>query len=609
MAINFAKFSDEANVENYAEDELPSEEYAQSVMDEEKEESPTNMSSLILLFHPKGRNILLSGDACSATLKDAVEAYPQSVPVCIFKVPHHGSKHNLTTEVIEIRPSSAVISCKGTKKHPNPAVVHFLSRYCDVFSTSKSNGGLTYTNGQVNNPATALKKDFPIELPHSNAKPFSRPVSPCVSDVTFTDIRPQFNAYDFLNYIRRWFSLNSINKLHKADRPLEVFFGFHEVCCILNERSDANPYVRYSRKTKLSSTLEFVDKSQATHYLINIPTEKVYASNFVRIPQTLGNLKTVQSSPQLSLTDRLFVILEVSVAGKASLPIAILVFITQISEDNKKTSHNLFLNLKMNTSPQEIVHKRCTLNQSQFEQWFYGFTVDVLLLDVMVSRDSNALNNGIKDTFKKVGIIGTGTLDSAVIDHFVREGCSEVITIVDYDILFPHNLSRHTLTTDKVMISKVHSIKEAYRGILFQKLTAIEGNFLTLSKNDKDRFVKDTQLIMNFSTSVAVERSLAKEESTCRRCTSFLNPKGDEIILLMEDIARKHRLDLLEMDYYRNLIVDERFFHHLDQTETVRTNNFSCRSESMILNYENVRILSAIVSNQIRKYYTLVKPV
>ena len=129
------------------------------IADEVKEESATNKSSLILLFHPERRNFLLAGDACSATLKDAVKAYPQSIPGCTFKVPHHGSKHNLTTDLIDmIRPSSAVISCKGTKKHPNPAVVHFLSKYCDVFSTSKCYGGLTYTNGRVNNPATALRK-------------------------------------------------------------------------------------------------------------------------------------------------------------------------------------------------------------------------------------------------------------------------------------------------------------------------------------------------------------------------------------------------------------------------------------------------------------------
>ncbi len=448
----------------------------------------------------------------------------------------------------------------------------------------------------------ALRKDFPTELPHSNAKPFVRPVSLCVSDVAFTDIRPQFNARDFIDYIRRWFALNSINKLHEENRPLEVFFGFHEVCCMLNKRSDANPYVKYSKKTKFSSTLEFVEKNKATHYLVSIPTKKIYAGNFVRIPQTMGDLKSVQSTDQFSITGSLLAILTKTVAGKSTLPVAFLVFITQTSEGNEKILHNLFL-IKTNCSPKEIVQQKRILSQNAFEQWFYELSVKVVLLEFMTSRDENAINNGIKDWFKKVSVVGTGTLGSAVIDHFVRQGCAEEVNIIDCDILLPHNLSRHTLTTDKVMTSKVRSIKEAYNGILFQKINAIEGNFLALNRNDRERLFESTELVIDFSTSIAVERKLAKEGLAYRRCTSFLNPKGDDIVLLMEDEKRHFKLDMLEMDYYRNLIVDTRFTHHLEQTETIRTNSFSCRSESMILNYENVRVLSAIVSKQIRKYY------
>lgn len=44
----------------------------------------------------------------------------------------------------------------------------------------------------------ALRKDFPVALPHSNAKEFLRPVSLCISDVPFLDIRHQFSAYDFI---------------------------------------------------------------------------------------------------------------------------------------------------------------------------------------------------------------------------------------------------------------------------------------------------------------------------------------------------------------------------------------------------------------------------
>ena len=156
MASDFAELKDEDEPETYAEDELPSEEDAKSVMDEKKEESATNKSSLIILFHPEGRKFLLSGDACSASIHQAINDYPQ-IKGSTLKVPHHGSKHNLTTEVIELlKPGQSVISCRGSKKHPNPAIVHYLSKYGKVFATSKS-GTLTYMSTPVIHPATPLR--------------------------------------------------------------------------------------------------------------------------------------------------------------------------------------------------------------------------------------------------------------------------------------------------------------------------------------------------------------------------------------------------------------------------------------------------------------------
>ena len=157
MVNNFAELRDEIPFEYYAPDELPTDEEAKSVMDEKKEESATNKSSMILLFHPQGRNFLLAGDACSASIHQAIIDYPE-LEGCTLKVPHHGSKRNLTTEVIDLlKPSQAVISCKGTKKHPNKAIVHFLSKYCDVFATSKS-GSLTYYYPSKGASAEALRK-------------------------------------------------------------------------------------------------------------------------------------------------------------------------------------------------------------------------------------------------------------------------------------------------------------------------------------------------------------------------------------------------------------------------------------------------------------------
>lgn len=160
MAGVFAELKDETGGELYSEDEIPSEEDAKGVLDTVKEDSPTNKASLILLFKPSPNcKYLLTGDACAKSIHDAYDLFPNDLSGCVLKVPHHGSKHNLTTEIIDLlQPVSAVISCKGSKKHPSSSVVYWLSKYCDVFATSKTQGTLTYQSAPNTHSATPLKK-------------------------------------------------------------------------------------------------------------------------------------------------------------------------------------------------------------------------------------------------------------------------------------------------------------------------------------------------------------------------------------------------------------------------------------------------------------------
>ena len=129
----------------------------------------------------------------------------------------------------------------------------------------------------------------------------------------------------------------------------------------------------------------------------------------------------------------------------------------------------------------------------------------------------------------------------------MREGISEEVVFLDFDYLLPHNVARHILPPNVVMHSKVKALENHYSGIIDQKITAIEEDMLRLSENDKKSIYKDTDLIVDASTSVAVERKIAFEpySEKYRCCTVFLNPKGNELGMLMEDKARTQRLDLL----------------------------------------------------------------
>lgn len=156
MVSNFKEVADDEILEMYVDNAEVDEEKIKSVIDSEPDDtSATNMSSLILMFHPN-RKFLLTGDASRASLKAMLIEDIGLFQNCVLKVPHHGSQHNLDTELIDLlKPEQSAICAKGTVKHPNNSVVYWLSKYGNVYCTNKN--GFYYTSEPITHPATPLK--------------------------------------------------------------------------------------------------------------------------------------------------------------------------------------------------------------------------------------------------------------------------------------------------------------------------------------------------------------------------------------------------------------------------------------------------------------------
>ena len=157
MVSDFKEIEDDETFEEYVEDAQMTDADAKSVIDQEDDDtSATNMSSLIIMFNP-GRKFLLTGDATRASLKAMVAEDPAAFKQCVLKVPHHGSKHNLDTELISmLEPQQSAICARGSKKHPNSSVVYWLSKTGNVYLTEKNT--FYYTSEEHNNPAEPLRE-------------------------------------------------------------------------------------------------------------------------------------------------------------------------------------------------------------------------------------------------------------------------------------------------------------------------------------------------------------------------------------------------------------------------------------------------------------------
>lgn len=449
----------------------------------------------------------------------------------------------------------------------------------------------------------AIRKDFPIGLPHSNIREHARPVSICVSDVQFSDIRPQFNAFDFINSIIRWFNLNSIGELHEKDRPLEVFFQYHDFCGMVNSFSSITPYGSYRKKTEHTYTLEFVCKSQANCDICLIVLKPTISKNLAFLPKNIGELNVLETIDGKSVIETILDFAR-KTDGKSERSLLLMLAIQQKNLTSASTDRIDLAIVKLGKSIHDIEnYRRRACDKNTFNAWLKSLPIKVEMLLENPCKEVNASQNGKTTLYSQVTFIGTGTLGSNIIDHFVREGISDSICIVDFDVYSSHNISRHILQPRDIMKSKASCIKDHYDGISGTKILSIDKNAMSLKPHEENMAFCNTDLVVDASTSIGVERKLALSSKYVgkRKCTLFLNPKGNDLVYMMEDVNGEQRLDLLEMSYQYNLITSDILSNHLDTADLRRTNDFSCRSESNVLDYDNIGMLASVASQQIQK--------
>lgn len=124
-----------------------------SVIDNVEDPSPYNASSLIILYKPgDGKKLLFAGDANSTSLQMMLNKYKWLRHVDLLKVPHHGSRRNMNTSIIEaLSPKQCYISAAGNKKHPCGYLVYWLAKHGNVYSTHICNSYMHYQSATMPN--------------------------------------------------------------------------------------------------------------------------------------------------------------------------------------------------------------------------------------------------------------------------------------------------------------------------------------------------------------------------------------------------------------------------------------------------------------------------
>ena len=203
------------------------------------------------------------------------------------------------------------------------------------------------------------------------------------------------------------------------------------------------------------------------------------------------------------------------------------------------------------------------------------------------------------DGEKQIALVGAGAMGSHILNNCLRSGYGKW-TIIDHDYFWPHNIARHVLTSNDVGHSKVKSLKRVASLIQSDSdLVAIASDVFGKDDSVCTAFGQ-ADIILDASASIAVERHLALDvQSDARRISCFLNPQGTATIMLFESADRSARLDLLEMQYYRELLKNEKYSDHMSLPETMVYSG-TCRSISSRISQDNVSLSAALCCKAIK---------
>jgi len=484
----------------------------------------------------------------------------------------------------------------------------------------------------------ALRHKFP-RVPHTNLREQEYPRSLCLSDQPWEERRLTYTARGLLDEVRGWLRDTARGRLHRDDQPLEGIMMSWGATLVLPgqlERDvslfDTLPFkIRAIRDGERLLTLiptpgDRDDQVSGDHFLLSfrLPPRRHGVLN--HLPRNLRQLDTLLTTDDFSfgqlLVENLQKMLRESKLDSlhGANPIC-LVAIPKFREEDGEPEETEYWGFLLRATAKDVGSKLGIWEkQEKFIVPLIGADPPSLVPDISVTplrvvltltRNSATRLSGFEaGSVPNCVAIGVGALGSQVAANLVRSGYGHW-TLVDEDILLPHNIPRHSLTDQAVGWPKASTTAGLLADILPDDDVA-KGLFANVLRRgphseDVDKAICEAQVVFDFSTSLAVARHLVLDRKTekGRRLSVFLSPSGNDLVVLAEDCQRAITLDALEMQYYRMLCRTESLENHLEPPLGRVRYSTSCRGVSSRIGQDMVghhagiaaRILRSVLRN------------
>lgn len=487
------------------------------------------------------------------------------------------------------------------------------------------------------------REDFP-DTPHQNLMPEGLPYSICIDDRLWREAKLTYTPAELLQRIVMWFEKTGVDELHGINQPLDPYYSGdsltmtlprdvfnqrdgdqYDLVAGIMQKGDGNDLMTIPIETGWPAE-EFPG---ATCVFITIEVDPTQMVRIRHTPNTLASLHAELESRGINLLDRIATIIddwseenEWRYRRLNSL-LGVLLKMPIIHPRTGEAASSSLVGFITEQSVGEIgvalqrLEKNTLATQEDFP---YFPALNCPPLDpktvegvVISSANVNAAFDATLATQmaghselddSKVVLIGAGAIGSLVADSLAREGRFEW-TIVDIDRLLPHNLARHSLRLTDVHSPKAEAL--AYhltRTRLGIAADSIIADTLNLSGAREELFlaaIRDADLILDASASVATSRDLCDRPSTARRITFFFSPAGNAAILMAEDADRTVNLRTLEAEFYSQILSDPDVSDVLTVPPERIPYSGDCRSLTTQMPASRAQILSGLVTEGINE--------
>ena len=480
----------------------------------------------------------------------------------------------------------------------------------------------------------SLRPDFP-SVPHLNLCSAEFPRSLCLYDRPYYEVKLHWTAPSFLERIREWLAQTAKGELHGEDQPLEPLLFDSPLDLVLPEdllarEWDSTPEclpVRILPRgpdlfTAIASPWDdgVLESLAFVAFIVSCPPQTHGVIR--RTPGTIAELDQFTVPSGLNLVEILRTTLKDWMQNRRHdfqrVLEARFIFVIRLPKTRVQGGEIETVEFRSFASFSSIKGVGVEvgvweLNEGEpgllleYDDTRRGADTGLLPFNTRAafSRSLAARVNGIGGPVPlKVTAVGVGALGSQVTSNLVRAGFGEW-TLVDHDLLLPHNLGRHALGGFALGLPKASTLAwvlnatisgdDIARGIVAdvlrpgQDAAALESAF------------SEAEIILDMSASVSVARYLGRDLSaTGRRISLFLNPSGTALTLLAEDEAHQIPLDSLEMQLYRETAANPALNRLLASSGSIWTGQ-SCRDVTAQIPQDLVALHAAIGSHAIRE--------